>query len=128
MANTFPTLATGSMVVHGALLANSLMKHPATLTSAWGTRVIRFLGDQEQSWTVHQKLFSAQLQYTRIYGYDVARVQDFWRQMTGRFVDDALLNTFSMVILGLTYSYMVFDTDEFAVQEDQNSPVFQAAE
>ncbi len=122
MANIFPTLASGAMVVHGSLLLNSLMKHPSTLHSAWLTRTIKFLGDQEQAWTVHQKLAAFQLEYRGVDGYDLARVQDLFRQLTARYVDDALLNTFSMSILGVTYNWLVFDQDSFDVEEEPDKP------
>lgn len=122
MPNTFPTLSSGAMVVRGSLLTNSLMKHPATLTSAWSTRVVRFLGDSEQSWTVRRALFSAQLQYTGTHGYDVARVQEFFMARTARYIDIALLNTFTMSILGTVYDWLVFDMDSFDVNEQVGRP------
>lgn len=110
------------MIVHGALLDEPLAKYPVTTTSAWVTRTIRFLGDQEQSWTVRRQLLSIQLSYVNVNGYDAARVTDFFDARVGMYVDDALLNTFKITINGVEYLYMSFDQDDVPMVEQKDRP------
>lgn len=119
--SAFPTLASGSMVVDSSILGNPIAMYPMTSTTSWVTRIIRFVNDTEQSWTVRTALFSAQLNYHDVNGYDAARVEDFFHQQIGMWVDEALVNTFSMLINGTTYSWLVFDQDDLVLTENPNA-------
>lgn len=113
MANTFPTLSSGSMTVHGSLGAGAIAQYPANLVNSYVTRVIQFVNSSEQRWTVRSALFGAVLSFQNLNGYDLSLLRNFFVQMRGSYTDDALLNTFSMTLAGNTYNYLHFDDDHF---------------
>ena len=98
MANTFPTLSSGSMTVYGSLGAGAMAMYPATVVNSYVTRVIQFVNSSEQRWTVRGALFGAVLSFQNLNGYDLSLLRNFFVQMKGSFVDDALLNTVSMTL------------------------------
>ena len=118
MANTFPTLSSGSMTVHGTLGAGAMAMYPATVVNSYVTRVITFLDSSEQRFTVRTALFGCVLEFRGLNGYDLSLLRNFFVQMKGSFVDDALLNTFSMTIAGVSYSYLHLDSDSFESECD----------
>jgi len=118
MANTFPTLGSGSMTVHGSSLNDAIMQYPASLVNSYITRVIQFVNSSEQRWTVRGNLFGCVLSFQHLNGYDLSLLRNFFVQMKGSFVDDALLNTFSMTIAGVSYSYLHLDSDSFESECD----------
>lgn len=109
------------MKVASALSSEAMAMYPATLCGSFNTRVIKFLGDQEQRWTVRGELFSAVLEYHSLNGYDMSVLRHFFRSMGGAYVDPALTNTFDITIQGNNYAYCCFDQDSF-------DPVAQAGE
>jgi hypothetical protein len=108
------------MTVHGTLGNNSMMQHPANLVNSFVTRTIQFLNSSEQRWTVRGTLFGVVLSFQNLNGYDLSLLRNFFVQMRGSYVDDALLNTFSMTIAGNTYSWLHFDDDRFESECDQS--------
>jgi hypothetical protein len=118
MANTFPPLSSGSMVVHGTLGNNSMMQHPANLVNSFVTRTVQFLNSSEQRWTVRTNLFGAVLEFRGLCGYDLSLLRNFFVSLKGSYVDDALLNTFSMTIAGIIYNFLHFDDDKFEAEAD----------
>ena len=119
MANTFPTLSSGSMTVHGTLGAGAMAMYPATVVNSYVTRVIQFLDSSEQRFTVRTCLFGAVLEFRGLCGYDLSLLRNFFVSLKGSYVDDSLLNTFSMTLAGITYSYLHFDDDKFESECDQ---------
>lgn len=122
MPYTFPTLASGACYVKSDILGQPLAKYPLRQTTGYVTRVVRFLNDEEQSWTVRTKLASFELQYRAANGYDVGKIQSFFDTFNGRYTDPAYLFVFSIAIDGVTYNYCVFDQDEFEVSESPEKP------
>ena len=118
MANTFPTLSSGSMTVHGSLGAGAIAQYPANLVNSYVTRVIQFVNSSEQRWTVRTNLFGAVLEFRGLCGYDLSLLRNFFVQMRGSYTDDALLNTFSMTIAGIVYNFLHFDDDKFDAEAD----------
>lgn len=112
---TFPQLSSGSMKVQSPLTGSAIAMYPASLSNAWVTRVIKFLGDQEQRWVVRRPLFSATLQYHSMNGYDTSLLSSFFSSVTGKYVLPDLSNSFSITLGSETYDYCVFDQDEFNV-------------
>lgn len=94
----FPTLASGACYVQSPLSEQPLAKYPVQMSGAWVTRTIRFVNDTEQAWVVRPRLTSFVLQYRRVHGYDVGRVLEFFNARHGKYVDIALLNTFTITI------------------------------
>lgn len=113
MANTFPTLSSGSVTVHGALGSNALMMYPSSVVQSYVTRVIQFINSSEQKFTVRTNLFGAVLAFQNLNGYDFSLLRNFFMQMKGSYVDPALINTFSMTIAGETYDWLHFDDQKF---------------
>ncbi len=109
---TFPLLSSGSMKVSTALSTQAFAMYPSTLTFDYVTRVIQFLGDQEQRFLVRHELFNAELQYSNVNGYDMSLVVDFFKFMLGKAVDTDLSHTFDITIDGNNYAYCVFDQDD----------------
>ena len=107
------------MTVHGTLGAGAMAQYPATIVNSYVTRVIQFLDSSEQRFTVRTALFGCVLEFRGLNGYDLSLLRNFFVQMKGSFVDDALLNTFSMTLAGVTYSYLHFDDDKFESECDQ---------
>lgn len=114
----FPKLSSGSMKVYSPLSNSAIAMYPATLTNAFVTRVIKFLGDQEQRWVVRQALFNCTLQYHQVNGYDLAIIKNFFSATGGKYVSPDLSNTFSLSLNGEQYNYCVFDQDLFSAQVD----------
>lgn len=114
----FPTLASGSMKVQGALLAEALAKYPATVGQSFITRSVRFLGDQEQRWTVRRGMFSVTLEYQGLNGYDISVLRAFFNTARGAFVSSDLSSTFDITLAGQNYQYCAFDQDEFVAESD----------
>ena len=119
MANTFPTLSSGSMTVHGSLGAGAIAQYPANLVNSYVTRVIQVVNSSEQRWTVRTNLFGAVLEFRGLCGYDLSLLRNFFVSLKGSYVDDSLLNTFSMTIAGITYNFLHFDDDKFESECDQ---------
>lgn len=115
---SFPTLAVSSRKVVSPLSAQPLATWPTTQSTTYGTRVLRFLGDQEQRWPVRQKLFEATIEYGGVNGYDASLVFDFFISMRGKYVDTAMLNVFDITIDGVTYDWCVFDQDTLEITDD----------
>ena len=120
MANTFPTLSSGSMTVHGSLGAGAIAQYPANLVNSYVTRVIQFLDSSEQRFTVRTCLFGAVLEFRGLCGYDLSLLRNFFASLKGSYVDDSLLNTFSMTLAGNTYNYLHFDDDSFDAEADSS--------
>jgi len=118
VANTFPTLSSGSVVVHGTLGSGAIAQYPASLVNSYLTRVIQFLNSSEQRWTVRTSLFGCVLEYRGLNGYDLSLLRNFFLSLKGNYVDDSLLNTFSMTIAGETYSWLHFDDETFTAECD----------
>ena len=87
--------------------------------NSYVTRTIQFVNSSEQRWTVRTALFGCVLEFHGLNGYDLSLLRNFFVQMKGSYVDDALLNTFSMTLAGITYSYLHFDDDKFESECDQ---------
>ena len=118
---TFPTLGSGSMKVYGPLLDQALAMYPATITNSYVTRVIRFVSDQEQRFTVRAAMFYAILEYQFVNGYDFALINDFFNEQLGKFAVVNVANpsestTFSITIGGVTYDNCAFDQDTLEPQ------------
>ena len=113
MSSTFPSISSGSMKVIGALGSQALAKYPSTLEFGYVTRVITFLGDQEQRFLVRGELFSATLQFNGLNSYDTSVLRTFFRSMTGMATSVDLTRTFSITLDSVTYNYCVFDQDSF---------------
>ncbi len=122
MPNTFPTLSSGACYVKSGISGEPLAKYPVQVKTEYLTRVVRFAGDQEQAWVVRPPLVTLVLQYRSVLGYDVARIMEFFRQRTGRYVDIAYLNTFTIVVHSDTYDNCVFDQDSIDVVESPDTP------
>lgn len=114
MPLTFPILSSGSMKVYGTLANNAIMKYPSTLEYSYVTRILQFVGDQEQRFLVRGELFGALLQFRDVNGYDMSIVRDFFRSMRGMAASVDLTHTFGIVIDGVTYNYCVFDQDDIS--------------
>ena len=123
MPFTFPIFSSGSMFVGPSLSGNPMLKYPLNSSGAWVTRVIRFLNDDEQSWTVRPALLRLQARYEGMNGYDTARLVEFFHSLKGRYVDDLLVRTFDFTYRGFTYKYCVFDQDDVEIEENVNCPL-----
>jgi len=63
MPHTFPILSSGSMKVYGDDLLNSaIVMYPSALGFEYTTRVLKFINDSEQRFTVKGELFMAVLE------------------------------------------------------------------
>lgn len=113
---SFPSTSSGSMFVLPPLTTQSISMYPATLNINYMTRVITFLGDQEQRWLVTGPLFGATLAYVHMSGYDMSRIALFFQTMQGMATSVDLTQTFSFTIGGQVYDYCVFDQDAFEPQ------------
>lgn len=122
MPNTFPTLSSGACFVQADLSGQPIAKYPIQVKNEWLTRTIRFVADTEQRWVVRPQLATITMQYKSVLGYDVARIMEFFKQRTGRYVDIAYLNTFSITVHSDTYDYCVFDQDSINVVESPENP------
>lgn len=118
---TFPTLSSGSMSVSSAINDEAMAMYPSTVSHSFNTRVIQFLGDQEQRWTVRGELFDAVLEYQRVNGYDLSIIRAFFRSQRGMYVNLDLTSTFDITIFGQNYQYCCFDQDELSVTSDQSN-------
>ena len=116
---TFPTLGSGSMKVYSPLDTGALAMYPATLNRGYVTRVLKFINDSEQRFTVRRELFSATLQFQNLNGYDLGLLMRFFEEMRGMYVDTLLLNVFDITIDGVNYQYCAFDQDQLDVQSDR---------
>ena len=116
---TFPLSSSGSMKVYGSLATQAMAMYPAALAFEYATRVIQFIGDQEQRFLVHGELFSATLQFSRVNGYDTSVIRDFFRTVGGMLTSTDLSHTFDITIDSVQYSYCVFDQDTFEVEVDR---------
>ena len=116
---TFPTLSSGSMKVYGELANGALAMYPATLSHNYTTRVMKFLGDQEQRFVVKGELFGAILQFHNVNGYDASILRDFFYLMCGAAASPNLTHTFDITIDGQNYAYCVFDQDEVEFSVDR---------
>jgi hypothetical protein len=112
-------MSSGSMHVYGPLLSQALAKYPTTIQLSYATRVIQFLGDQEQRFQVRGELFSATLQFKGMNGYDTSVIRTFFRSMGGMATSVDLSHTFSITIASNTYNWCVFDQDELTVEIDR---------
>ena len=83
MAFTFPNLSSGSMKVYGSLASQAIAKYPTAIQYGYVTRVVQFLGDQEQRFLVRGELFAAILKFTGMNGYDTSVLRTFFRSMAG---------------------------------------------
>ena len=118
---TFPNLSSGSAKVYGPLLNQALAMYPATLTNSYATRVIRFVSDQEQRFTVRASMFYGILEYSGVNQYDMNVIMDFFNSQLGKY---AVVNvatpsestTFSITINGVTYENCAFDQDTIEPQ------------
>lgn len=120
MANIFPLLSSGSMrSIQAPLSGNAIAMFPATLASSFVTRVIKFVDDSEQRWIVRGKLFSANLQYKGVNGYDMSLIRAFFNSMNGMFVSTDLTHTFQITIDNVTYDYCTFGNDDLMVETDR---------
>ena len=117
MPYSFPTLSSGACFVKSDLTGQPLARYPMEQSVGYATRIVRFLNDEEQAWTVHAKLAAFTLTYKAVPGYDVAKVVDFFNIFLGRYTDPAHLFTFSIAVGSSTYDYCVFDQDEIEVAE-----------
>jgi hypothetical protein len=106
------------MTVHGSLGAGAIAQYPANLVNSYVTRVVQFLDSSEQRFTVRTCLFGAVLEFRGLCGYDLSLLRNFFVSLKGSYVDDSLLNTFSMTLAGITYSYLHFDDDKFEAEAD----------
>jgi hypothetical protein len=111
MAYIFPGISSGTMRVYGALASQAMAMYPATLSHRFITRVLKFVNDSEQRWTVSGELFSCVLEFSHLSGYDFAQILGFFQTMRGAYIDAALLNTFSITIDSVPYYWCVFDQD-----------------
>ena len=119
MAFTFPNLSSGSMKVYGSLASQAIAKYPTAIQYGYVTRVVQFLGDQEQRFLVRGELFAAILKFTGMNGYDTSVLRTFFRSMAGMASSVDLTHTFSITLDGVTYNYCVFDQDSFEPETDQ---------
>jgi len=110
------------MRVQSDLADQAIAMFPSTIVDRFTTRVIRFLNDSEQRWTLHDKLHGLVLEYHNVCGYDVSVLRDFFRLRKGRYVGASLTNSFDLKLGGVTYNYCVFDQDDFVVTEDAGKP------
>lgn len=122
MPNVFPTLTEGGSITYGDAASQPLAQYPLTHSKGYKTRVAKFLDDSEQRWGVSDRRDAFVLEYKDISGYDAAVIAEFFHSMTGRYVDTALLNTFSIQINGVTRNYCVFDQDDLPMTESPESP------
>lgn len=94
--------------------------YPLTLRNSFNTRVKKFMNDTEQRWTVSNVMFSAELQFHSLNGYDLSLLYNFFQAMHGSYVDTALIFHFQITLAGITYDYCVFDQDTFEAQVGLN--------
>ena len=113
---TFPTMSSGSMRVVGTLGDNAIAMYPATSSNSYVTRVLQFLGDQEQRWIVRKELFAAVLEFKGVNGYDMSVIRDFFESRLGPYVPDSLDTTFDFTFTSTTYSYCAFVNDKLQVE------------
>ena len=119
---TFPTFSSGSMRVVSGLVNNAIMKNPSTVVTTYKTNVITFVADNEQRWSVQQKLMVAELSYDRMSGYDTSVLRSFFSTMKGMYVNTSYTNVFDMTIDGVNYTYCTFEQDDFVVNENAQFP------
>ena len=122
MPHVFPTLASGACFIGTDISAQPLAKYPMHQALEYSTRIIRFLNDEEQSWGVRKPLVLLTLNYSRVHGYDVARIVEFFNIFLGRYTDPDFLFTFTITVNSSVLNYCVFDQDEIMVTESPNSP------
>jgi hypothetical protein len=97
--------------VRSPLSGNALAQYPAGFSHAVVTTVNQFLDDSEQRWVSRAELLTLVLKYHGLNGYDMGLIRDFFDQMTGGYVDEAMVNTFTMTIDNVTYDWMTFVGD-----------------
>ncbi len=112
---TFPILSSGSMKVYSPLSAEAVAMYPATLNHGFVTRVLKFINDSEQRFTVRRELFSVVLDFHDIGGYDLGLLMGFFEDLRGMYVDPLLLNVFDITIDGVNYQWCVIDQDQLDV-------------
>lgn len=107
------------MKVHTPLTTQAIAKYPTAIQYGYTSRVIQFLGDQEQRFLVRGELFAAILRFTGMNGYDTSVLRTFFRSMAGMAASVDLTHTFSITLDGVTYNYCVFDQDDFSPETNQ---------
>ncbi len=112
--NTFPTFTSGSMKVSDDIKDNAIAMYPLARAYNIPSRVIQFLGDQEQRWSTNVELFSTILEFHSLNGYDLSVLVDFFRKMKGGCVNPSLTNTFEITLNGVLFKYCCFDQDGFS--------------
>lgn len=120
MANTFPTLSSGSMKVQSPLTTEAIAMYPSNLVHSFVVRKIRFLSDQEQRWVVRNELFNGVLQYHSMSGYDTSRITAFFRTIKGAYVSPTYTGLFDITIDGINYQNCCFDQDAFSPTTDRS--------
>ena len=86
--------------------------YPLVRTATRKTTVLTFGGDTEQRWICQRPVTSFNLVYTDIDGYSVGLLRDFWTSQGG-----ASTSEFDFTIGGTTYHHLVFENDEFTLQQ-----------
>jgi hypothetical protein len=109
----FPTLAQSSMVVQSSLSGQAIASYPVSFETSWKTKIVQFLNDTEQSWTVRKRLHGFVLQYSSIDGYTLSVLRDFFYARKGRYIDAFFANSFSLYINNSITQYCAFDQDDF---------------
>lgn len=94
------------------LKSGVLCKYPVEHSQEFRTRVIRFLDDSEQRFTVRPPLQRFSLVYRAIDAEDLTRLRQFWESMKGQF--DA---SWSLDWNGEQIERCRFDSDEFKFVE-----------
>jgi hypothetical protein len=121
VANVFPALSSGTAtILSGSLATNAMMEWRSSIVYSCMTTVIEFVDSSEQRWMNRGFLFGATLAYEHLNAYDLSVLRNFWNQVKGGYVDDALANTFSIEVSGNEYNWCCFDGDDFEVEEDRS--------
>lgn len=106
---SFPVLTSGSMNC----------RYPIQGSIKTSTKVLQHVNGSEQRWRCGPRLASFTLTYTDVSSYDLQQFLEFFQSKKGKFVDDALTNTFSVTLGSDTYNYCVFDQDDFDETESK---------
>jgi len=97
--------------------------YPLERSTAWKTKVLRFLNDQEQRWVSHTPKAEFMLTYTGISEGDVATLYTFWTSVHGADITPFDLDLGTEIGTGVhrTYSNLVFVNDEFSATQKRTN-------
>lgn len=90
------------------------LMYPLTRTPTYSTKIQQFMGDAEVAYVAQLPVVKFTLVYTQIDADSKATIQSFFNSQGG-----ASTSSFSLVVDGITYNNLIFDTDVLEFVQDQ---------